>query len=256
MPERRVVATLAVATLAVATLLAVGCGSGATEESATESVVSSLTSTTANTFPPDPPTTVPAVSTSSTVKEGVTAKTVLVFGDSVSQGSFATTEADSYVGKLAVWLKSTYDISVFRLAWYGSKAEGVAEREAEILDLHPDIFILQVGTGEEATTDQFADSVIKALEIAVAANPEVKIVVCSSWRASSEKRDIIDWTLSTLAEQNGAPFVFLGSLRDDSRNIGPAGRSTFRGISDAAHPNDRGHQAIFDALAPVVEGLL
>ena len=71
------------------------------------------------------------------------------------------------------------------------------------------------------------------------------------WRPK-KNAETFDTIIKDLCEVRGGVFVSISDLAEDASLKGPEGVATFGGLSDAFHPNDRGHRMIADRIMEVI----
>ncbi|MET0865056.1 MAG: hypothetical protein ABWZ98_12040, partial [Nakamurella sp.] len=62
----------------------------------------------------------------------------------------------------------------------------------------------------------------------------------------------LDTIIKDLCEARGGVFRSMSDISEVAENKGPAGVPAFEGLSDAFHPNDRGHAAIAERMLDAV----
>lgn len=173
---------------------------------------------------------------------------MLVVGDSIAAGHFATTDAQAFPQVVTRVLERHGAVSETTLAAPGQTAGYFADTSFPASDLA----VIELGTNDDRS-DQDATPLptftknYRAVIAAVRrAAPAAKLVCLGIWRRDSLTSQAIDGVISQTCT-NGI-YVPVQSIYDDDLARGPAGRTVAGGVSDDFHPNDRGHAEIADAI--------
>jgi lysophospholipase L1-like esterase len=177
-------------------------------------------------------------------------KSVVVIGDSLTVGLYASTIDTTFASLLAVrWKAELRD----RVGIAGVHADGLLTA-VETMEPDPTDAVVEVGTNDFLNTapgdfDQSYRTLIAAVR---RREPHARIVCLGLWRTALERSpwgqgpDAYEALIQAACP---GPFVSLVALSMDLANRGPAQQPTFRGLSDSFHPNDHGHAAIANAIA-------
>lgn len=195
---------------------------------------------------------------------------VLIVGDSISAGWFASSPAASYAHRLVTLLHASNRASGIWsqvIAVPGSHAsEGVRELAALAAIPQADLVVVEFGTNDYGrhplAPADFARSYTHLLDLLAGASPDATFVCVSVWGpvdhanafgATPETYNAIIATACRQVPPRPGIYVDMTSLYAVSAFHGPQDHpSTIHEPTDAFHPNDAGHaaiaQAIFDAL--------
>lgn len=188
---------------------------------------------------PPPPTPIPTPSV---------ARTVLIIGDSLTGGYFATDQAHDYASIIS------HDLNLRPIAThgvYGSTApdavSGLQSQPAPSAEL----VIVELGTNDwkEGLT-AFEPAYQQVLALLRQTSPTAPLLCLGVWQDASKAA--FDPIIQQACEAQGGTFRPLRPLFDTDAYRGPVGQTTWLGASDGWHPNDAGHAAI----ASLVESVL
>jgi lysophospholipase L1-like esterase len=128
-----------------------------------------------------------------------------------------------------------------------------AQRIPQLVAMHPDLVVVQGSLNERHSTPAAlgaaADSTLARLKAALAPGTPVLVVGASYNPGTADAT--IDWInreVSSAAAAAGLPFVDPAA----AHWLDPRDRGLW---SDTIHPDDRGHQLVADALAPLLSAL-
>lgn len=201
---------------------------------------------------------------------------ILIFGDSITYGKVDT--QGGWVGRLRRYFDEqaaenySRDLpNVYNQGISGDTAEDVLGRfdvEAKARLAEDDVFILAVGTNDSSvedgtprfTVEQFKENLEKIIEKMLGLSSKVMIVgllpvdekltTPIPWRPKRHYTNkqvlLFDEVIQKLAHEKVLPYVSLFDDFKDKLDLFP----------DGLHPNDEGHQLIFEKLKPVVEELI
>ena len=182
------------------------------------------------------------------------AKTILVLGDSLSQG-FGLAPSDAYPMLLAKKLRAAgLNFQVTNASAAGGTTEGGLERLPTHLKHRIDIFILELGINDAfrgVPVDQIQNNLQRIIDKVKARNPKVRVLIAGMKLPNYAVDDYVSSfgrMFADLASKNGAalvPYLLQGVAGDPSMNL-----------SDGIHPNVAGQkilaETVWEALQPVV----
>lgn len=168
---------------------------------------------------------------------------VLVAGDSLSQGRFATAANEAYVPRLREALSAGGEVV---LDVIGNSGKTSAEVTPDIPKAPYDLVILELGTNDamkEDVAQKFHEN-YRALVTAVRdASPNAALMCAGSWQ-TDYRASAVDPQIYKQCTDQGGKFVRLNSLFNNSENRGPDKAQGVYGVGDNFHPNSKGHEAI------------
>ncbi|MGD0371994.1 MAG: SGNH/GDSL hydrolase family protein [Candidatus Dormibacteria bacterium] len=190
-------------------------------------------------------------------------------GDSLTAGEHASSRCRSYPALVGRELGADAGREV---ACRVTAVPGARVRDLAVLalPLASRVVVVEAGTNDwlgyrapgpwSATApDDFADAYRRLLD-RVDDGRAVALLCLGIW-APTDGRETdglrgteYDAIIRAACELRGGCFVSLAPVYDDRRCRGPAGRATPFGVSDAVHPNDRGHAAIAELLMDALRG--
>ncbi len=172
---------------------------------------------------------------------------VLITGDSLAAGFFASTEAQGFSSLVAGALGRVTPTTVSRAHETLSTVAGVTEVPADL-----DLAVVELGTNDVGIPTPLADFEAQYAELVGrirTSSPDAAIVCAGTWTADGAAYDAI---IAGVCTANAGRYVSLADLFAMPDMHGPAGRDTFAGAGDDFHPNDAGHRAIADAVLAVL----
>ena len=185
-----------------------------------------------------------------TVHAGPT-KTILVLGDSLSQG-FGLAPNEAYPMLLAKKLRAAgLNFRVINASAAGGTTEGGLERLPGHLKRKTDIFILELGINDafrEVPVDQIQNNLQQIIEKVTTRNPQVRIVIAGMQLPNFTTDDYVSAfgkMFVDLAAKNGAalvPYLLQRVAGDPSLNL-----------SDGIHPNAAGQKVLAETVRHVLE---
>jgi acyl-CoA thioesterase I len=178
------------------------------------------------------------------LEDGSTPRLVVV-GDSLTAGRFATTQEEAFPDRAAAALR-------VGIATLGVPGATTAQLAAQTMP-RGSLAVVEAGTNDfinQTPRRQFADDYRALLAKVTAASPGAKLVCLTIWAPNDAPGKIrpasynaaIRRACTTGKVANISPLYVLPGMR------GPAGRSTFLGPGDDFHPNSAGHGAIAQAV--------
>jgi acyl-CoA thioesterase I len=172
---------------------------------------------------------------------------VLFVGDSLTSGFFASTEAASFKAiMVARWGNVDQTTAAIARQTVGTVSSVTAVPE------NVDVAVVELGTndvGKPTSLQNFTSEYVGLVAKIRTASPKGAIICAGTWTAHG---DAYDQIISDACTQAGGRYVPLVALYDTLSFHGPVGVSTWRGESDAFHPNDAGHQAIAGVLLAAI----
>ncbi len=178
-------------------------------------------------------------------------KTILVLGDSLSQG-FGLTPSEAYPRLLAKKLRhAALNFQVTNASAAGGTTEGGLERLPAHLRRRIDIFILELGINDAfrgVPVDQIQNNLQQIIDKVKARNPNVRILIAGMQLPNYAADDYISAfgkMFADLAVRNQAalvPYLLQSVAGDPSRNL-----------SDGIHPNAAGQEILAETVWPVLE---
>lgn len=182
------------------------------------------------------------------------AKTILVLGDSLSQG-FGVAPSEAYPMLIAKKLRAAgLNFMVINASAAGGTTEGGLERLPAHLKHRIDIFILELGINDAfrgVPVDQIRNNLQRIIDKVKARNPNVRVLIAGMQLPNYAADDYVSSfgkIFGDLASKNGAalvPYLLQGVAGDPAMNL-----------SDGIHPNVAGQkilaETVWEALQPVV----
>ena len=172
---------------------------------------------------------------------------VLITGDSLAAGFFASTEAQGFSSLVAGALGRVTPTTVSRAHETLSTVAGVTEVPADL-----DLAVVELGTNDVGIPTPLPDFEAQYAELIGrirTSSPDAAIVCAGTWTADGAAYDEV---IAGVCTANAGRYVSLAGLFATPDLRGPAGRDTFVGAGDDFHPNDAGHRAIADAVLAVL----
>jgi lysophospholipase L1-like esterase len=194
---------------------------------------------------------------------------VLVVGDSISAGWFATTSARAYPAQLLRLLREA-DARAGRasqvLAVPGTRAvDGLEALRALPTVPRADLIVVEFGTNDYGhlpnPIGDFQRTYQALLALLSGASPQATVVCVSVWApraapnplgvSGARYDEVISQTCAALPRHPGR-YVDISAIYADPAAHGPNGRPVWLGTGDEFHPNDAGHLAIAQAIYAVL----
>lgn len=176
---------------------------------------------------------------------------VTFVGDSLDHGLYATTQADGFHQLMVDAWRSGGPVSDNPLNSLG----GTAQRALENPDIprDQDLYVVELGTNDAVRMNHsaFRQNYTQLLDRIRAAAPDAALLCIGPWRPGDVAARF-DPIIKDLCEARGGVFRSISDLSQRAELKGPAGISTFGGISDSFHPNDQGHLAIANRMLDAV----
>jgi len=185
-----------------------------------------------------------------TVHAGPT-KTILVLGDSLSQG-FGLAPSEAYPMLLAKKLRAaSLNFRVTNASAAGGTTEGGLQRLPAHLKRDIDIFILELGINDAfrgVPVDQIQNNLQQIIEKVKTRNPQVRVVIAGMQLPNYTTDDYVSAfgnMFADLAAKNGAllvPYLLQSVAGDPLLNL-----------SDGIHPNAAGQKVLAETVWHVLE---
>jgi acyl-CoA thioesterase-1 len=185
-----------------------------------------------------------------TVHAGPT-KTILVLGDSLSQG-FGLTPSEAYPMLLAKKLRvASLNFQVTNASAAGGTTEGGLERLPAHLKRKIDIFIVELGINDAfrgVPVNQIQNNLQQIIDKVTARNPRVRVVIAGMQLPNYAADDYVSAfgkMFADVAAKNGAtlvPYLLQSVAGDPSMNL-----------SDGIHPNAAGQKILAETVWHVLE---
>jgi acyl-CoA thioesterase I len=178
-------------------------------------------------------------------------KTILVLGDSLSQG-FGLAPSEAYPMLLAKKLRATgLNFQVTNASAAGGTTQGGLERLPAHLKRKIDIFIVELGINDAfrgVPVDQIQNNLQQIIDKAKTRNPGVRVVIAGMQLPNYAADDYVSAfgkMFVDLAAKNGAalvPYLLQSVAGDPSLNL-----------SDGIHPNAAGQKVLAETVWQVLE---
>ena len=182
---------------------------------------------------------------------GAPAKTILVFGDSLSDG-FMLKRSETYPALLAKKLRGAgLNFQVINASASGGTTEGGLERLPAHLKQRTDIFILELGINDAfrgVPTNQVETNLQQIIDKVKARNPNVRVIIAGMQLPGYTADDYVSAfgnMFADLATKNGAALVtylLQGVAGNPSLNL-----------PDGIHPNAAGQKILAENVWRVLE---
>lgn len=177
--------------------------------------------------------------------------TVAYFGDSLTGGYFATTQARDYASQV------TAATGAREVAFMGTYGHSAANAYATMQGTPPppaQLDIVELGTNDTEDTSTFSRDYQGILTILRTVNPHARILCLGPWQDAEPLRIADNNAARADCAAAGGTFINLMPLFATASNRGPVGRATWHGPADGFHPNDAGHAAIARAVLAMLRG--
>lgn len=208
-------------------------------------------SSAATTYPPDPrphPSALPRVTARSSDPPPLR---LMVVGDSLSTGFYASTAPDTYVNVLAAGLHAVVASNNAVPGYTVAQDLVLAQRAPQTA---AGLLIVESSTNDalqHVPPARTAGYYPELLATAKAKAGHARLVCLGAWqpRAVADRYDAVT---APLCRQAGGVFVPLSGIYDTPGTRGRAGVRVFLGTRDGMHPNDQGHRSIAAAIIAVL----
>jgi acyl-CoA thioesterase-1 len=192
-----------------------------------------------------------AVAASSATPSSSEMKTILVLGDSLSDG-FQLKRSEAYPALIANKLRDAgLNLQVTNASATGGTTEGGLERLPAHLKRKIDIFVLELGINDAfrgVPVEQIQNNLQQIIDRVKARNPDVRVVIAGMQLPNYGAADYVSAfgkMFGELAAKNGAalvPYLLDGVAGDPSLNL-----------PDGIHPNASGHKILAENVWRVLE---
>jgi acyl-CoA thioesterase-1 len=182
---------------------------------------------------------------------GTPAKTILVFGDSLSDG-FMLKRSEAYPALLAKKLRGAgLNFQVINASASGGTTDGGLERLPAHLKHRVDILVLELGINDAfrgLSVDQIQNNLQQIIDRVKARNPNVRVVIAGMQLPGYTTDDYVSAfgkMFADLAAKNGAavvPYLLEGVSGNPSLNL-----------VDGIHPNAEGQRILAENVWRVLE---
>ncbi len=186
-----------------------------------------------------------------TARDFTRTKTILVFGDSLSDG-FMLSRSQAYPALLIPKLRAAgLDYEVINASQSGGTTEDGLGRLAPHLRKPVDIFLLELGINDAfqaVPIETIRENVQSLIDQVRAKNPKVRVVIAGMQLFDYSNDDFLrafGQMYADLAEKNHAaliPYLLIGVGGNPALNLG-----------DHIHPNAAGHRLLVETVWKVLE---
>ncbi|MEZ3155828.1 SGNH/GDSL hydrolase family protein [Microbacterium sp. BWR-S6Y] len=168
---------------------------------------------------------------------------MLVAGDSLTAGFFATTKDRGFIRLVADDIGSV-DVTG------AAQAQQTLSTVAAVTDVPSDVgvAVVELGTNDVGVPTPLADfeqQYASLLDRIRSTSPKAGLLCLGTWTADGAAYDEV---IARSCAARAGVYVSLAEAFATADFHGPAGRETFAGAGDEFHPNDAGHRAIADAV--------
>lgn len=168
---------------------------------------------------------------------------MLVAGDSLAAGFFATTKDRGFIRLVADGIGSV-DVTG------AAQAQQTLSTVAAVTDVPADVgvAVVELGTNDVGVPTPLADfeqQYASLLDRIRSTSPRAGLLCLGTWTADGAAYDEV---IARTCAARGGIYVSLAGSFTNAEFHGPTGRETFAGAGDEFHPNDAGHRAIADAV--------
>lgn len=170
---------------------------------------------------------------------------MLVAGDSLSQGRFATLAEEAYVPLVETALSKRGPVETDIIGDSGNTTTDVLP---SVTSKRYDFIILELGTNDAGEENRaFAQDYPKMVKALRKASPKAALLCTGSWQ-TNYRAGMVDPTIQKVCTDNGGRYVRLNPLFNDAATRGPDKKMGAYGLGDTFHPNSVGHRRIADGL--------
>ncbi|WP_307486005.1 SGNH/GDSL hydrolase family protein [Microbacterium trichothecenolyticum] len=229
--------------LAVGVLVAMTAGVERAPSSPATAPISASPSPTPSPTPTATPTPTARPGTALVQRDGAGVVRMLVAGDSLAAGFFASEKALGFTTLVA---DAVGPVEMTTAAY----AHQTLTTVAAITDVPDDLglAVIELGTNDVGLPTPLVDfeqNYAGLLDRVRVSSPTAALVCVGTWTSDGGAYDEV---IARACGERGGIYVGLADAFADPANHGPAGRETFAGEGDDFHPNDAGHRAIAERI--------
>lgn len=171
---------------------------------------------------------------------------ILFYGDSITVGSFADTDADTFRGIVTAVLNGRPTV----VAQKGIQTFSFLQK-TPVPPIDADLAVIELGTNDAGATPpaQFAGSYAELID---SVRKRSKAIVCLSVWGNTEKARPYNEAIRNACSATTDRYVDITSRYPNENYRGPAGQSIGGEMTDNFHPNTKGHAAIAAALLSAI----
>lgn len=184
---------------------------------------------------------------------------VVFFGGSITAGASATSNMNYYGNKFGEQLFEMFpeaNISLFQSGLGSTNAVmGASRVKTEVLNLNPDLVVLDFGVNNEGTNEEYSAYEAMARRI-LESDSETALIIITFTQAKSEREPMSSGTGSTvmnIAKNLGIPVIsyhnYLWNLISADETL----KFTDYGAADFIHPIDAGHDLAAKLLTSYIK---
>ncbi|HLY32411.1 MAG TPA: GDSL-type esterase/lipase family protein [Ktedonobacterales bacterium] len=175
-------------------------------------------------------------------KASAPSRRLLIVGDSISVGFYASLSAKSYASLVAAGLHAT--LMLRAVSGIGAP-KMLTNLETSAPPPSQDFIIVELGTNDGwGDRSQFVQAYSTLLKLLRRGSPHARLDCAGPWRPHNLAADADALTIRQDCAAAGGVFVDLQKIYANSAYRGPLGRPTQYGRGDDFHPNDKGHALI------------
>ncbi|MDO9454957.1 SGNH/GDSL hydrolase family protein [Nocardioides sp.] len=179
---------------------------------------------------------------------------VLIAGDSIAGGYYASDTDQAFPALVVDELDQDYDVSRVLVAVGGARAFRVAAQvETDTIGREPaDVVVVEAGTNDigVSTLADLTSGYTRLLDAVEATSPDAEILCLGPWDAPAVARQFETVVRRLCADHQ---YLRLSDLYTEEGLRGPPGVDTELGTSDRVHPNDRGHAEIARRVVEAID---
>jgi acyl-CoA thioesterase-1 len=173
---------------------------------------------------------------------------LLFAGDSLTAGSYATAEANTFRSLVAAELGAGGQVEVSVVGRAGQPVTDAVNTSAPTA---ADVVVVEYGTNDVQMTDVggFASAYGQYLDQVREVAPDAALVCVGSWSPKTESGPF-DQAMLSLCQDHGGKYTDITAIYNDRAKFRAVPGTAWYGgtVPDDAHPNDDGHAAIARAI--------
>lgn len=190
-------------------------------------------------------------------------------GDSLAEGFYASTDDKKYVSVFSDLIESKlgYDVKTKEgaaKAGKGLRDLGLPKADM-VMSENPDLITIEFGnndadvnkTNTYSSPEEFKDRLEELIDKLLSNQEKTpQIIIVTTWN-NNRLSDEYDAIIKEVGEDKDIPIADIRKVwlnRTDT--YGPEGQETYKGLSDLAHPNDKGHGEIAKVIFDTAYDLL